>query len=611
MIRDSWQPPRLVVQRSDTPDAAALQPPTNRVHLDGKQLSFSLQNSLTAEVAGPDRAPVLSRSTTIVALAVLGIVMRLPGIFVTAMYDVDEILLQWGAGVSAHGVGGAYRGIYGVFAYALAGAAYQLGELMPRFWNAPYKVVEILFEVGVVLVLWRIVPPRHRIAVLWMFWTNPWFALHGAWQGFWDGPHTMMALLAVYVLKVHEGHAAWLQVGLLLGIGTFIKPQGLVFFVIPMTAYLLMRLILFGENAVYPMLLGVLIVLLIAIGLGAVSGGTILMVPQSYIQLTSIMPNLSNESLNIWRTITSLIQWATGQSGRSYTLVLGRYTYSLLHLIASSITVLGIVTVCLWGCVKRSVPQWDAVQRRLIPLGRLSGKLALAASIVGLLRRSETNLILNRYSPAWAGILGMGFLAGFAGSFFSERIAPPATAMLRRIYAIAQSHRPQSDGEPFAEAHIVLLVLALCSILIPQFNTRMHINHAYAGLVLLIPLAAANRRVFKYWLALVGIHFYAHLLAYEFGRAVILPSLSRGYGAFPDAQDLIAKLEVLQKTASASPLIQTQALMNRVTHQLLTFGGMLERDTIDSVLSAFAFVTVLALLRHFMLQASTARESTG
>ena len=69
----------------------------------------------------------------------------------------------------------------------------------------------------------------------------------------------------------------------------------------------------------------------------------------------------------------------------------------------------------------------------------------------------------------------------------------------------------------------MLLVLALCSILIPQFNTRMHINHAYAGLVLLIPLAIANRSVFKYWLGLVGIHLYSHLLGYGFGRALILP----------------------------------------------------------------------------------------
>ena len=58
-------------------------------------------------------------------------------------------------------------------------------------------------------------------------------------------------------------------------------------------------------------------------------------------------------------------------------------------------------------------------------------------------------------------------------------------------------------------------------------------------------------------------------------------------------------------------MIQAQALMNRVTHQLLTFGGMLERDTIDSVLSAFSFVLVLALLRHFLFEASAARESTG
>ena len=329
-------------------------------------MSFNLRNSLPAEFTRPDRTSVLSSPTTIFLLAALGILMRLPGIFVTAMYDVDEILLQWGAGVSAHGVGGAYRGIYGVFSYAIAGAAYQLGELMPRFWSAPYKVAEIVFEAGIVLVLCRIVPTRHRIAVLLMFWANPWFALHGAWQGFWDGPHTLMALLAVYILRVDDSRASWLQVGLLLGIGSFFKPQALVFFLIPTTAYLFLRLILFGKYVVYPMLLGALIVALVAIGLTVATGGTIVAVPRSYLALTRIMPNLSNESLNIWRTVTSLIQWATGQGGPSYTLVLGRYTYSLLHLIASSITMLGIVAVCILGCVKRTVPEWDGVQRRIV-----------------------------------------------------------------------------------------------------------------------------------------------------------------------------------------------------------------------------------------------------
>ena len=126
-------------------------------------MSFNLRNSLPAEFTRPDRTSVLSSPTTIFLLAALGILMRLPGIFVTGMYDLDEMLLQWGAGVSEHGVGGDIGHLRSVYIRHFR-SAYQLAELMPRFWSAPYKVVEILFEVCIVLVLCRIVPTRHRIA---------------------------------------------------------------------------------------------------------------------------------------------------------------------------------------------------------------------------------------------------------------------------------------------------------------------------------------------------------------------------------------------------------------------------------------------------------------
>src|SRR6266849_4754354 len=111
-------------------------------------------------------------------------------------------------GVREEGLGPAFAGVYGVLSYALFGTAAQGVTLIPRFWWAPYKLLEIGSEAGILACLWFLLPPGRRFWALPFFWLNPWFVLHGAWQGFWDGPYTLFGLLALVILRMVRGDLA-------------------------------------------------------------------------------------------------------------------------------------------------------------------------------------------------------------------------------------------------------------------------------------------------------------------------------------------------------------------------------------------------------------------
>ena len=77
-------------------------------------------------------------------------------------------------------------------------------------------------------------------------------------------------------------------------------------------------------------------------------------------------------------------------------------------------------------------------------------------------------------------------------------------------------------GEPDdhqSPARTFLLVLAFASLSIAQINTRAHINHSYAALVLLIPLVIRNRGLLVAWIGSIVIHLAGHVLEFGLGRA--------------------------------------------------------------------------------------------
>ena len=173
------------------------------------------------------------------ALIGLGLALRLPGLALNGIADVFQMILDWGFDVVGLGHAGGFDINYGILSYAVFGWAADLSEAMPRFWWAPYKGIVIVAEAIVLAALMALVPRSRRRAVLCLYWLNPWFILHGAYQGFWEGGYLLCGLLAVLgVGRIRDRRQAWAAVGVLLMASGMFKPQGLVYFVGPVGLFL-------------------------------------------------------------------------------------------------------------------------------------------------------------------------------------------------------------------------------------------------------------------------------------------------------------------------------------------------------------------------------------
>ncbi len=404
----------------------------------------------------------------LVSLFVLGLVLRLSGLLFNGMHDLDEILFEWGSGVRVLGIARAFVENYGVFSYALYGLAVAMAEQVPRFWWAPYKLMEVSFETLVLAAMYLVLPAGRKKFALVLYWLNPWFILHGAWQGFWDGPHTLFALLAVLVLgKARQEKLGWVLVGLTLMTGAMFKPQGLVYFVIPVGIYLGLQWIRYRSLAFVWFIVGVILVGILATGFLVINGGGLWQIPRNYLTSATVMPNLCNGCINIWRPLTVVLY-----------AVLGPHRF---------VEMLGPAA----------------------PLNSLLNIIFLCA--------------------AWA------------------------------LVAAFSWHIPLTQERPVYPS--LFLILTFASLVMSQLGPRAHINHTYAGLVLLIPLAIANRRVLVPWVTMAAIHLYSHLAIYHLGRDMILPEM---YLDYPPAQPLIAQVKAALVTQAYAPLVQIQASVNQL-----------------------------------------------
>ena len=173
----------------------------------------------SATSAAPVRRQPIGRAV-LIGLFVLGLLLRLPGIFFNGQLDLDTLIFLWGTAVKQLGLGAGFQENYGPFSFAVYGISASLAEQLTRFWWLPYKVIEIALEIGLLVVLYQLLTEERKRWTLIVYWLNPWFILHGAWQGFWEGAHTLCALLAVVVLvRTKQPRRAWLTVGALLMAG--------------------------------------------------------------------------------------------------------------------------------------------------------------------------------------------------------------------------------------------------------------------------------------------------------------------------------------------------------------------------------------------------------
>jgi len=235
----------------------------------------------------------------------------------------------------------------------------------------------------------------------------------------------------------------------------------------------------------------------------------------------------------------------------------------------------------------------DRLRTRLALIARTAGLAALVLFAIGLFRTSSAEhhawLIFGRYSLKYTVILAMVMLSGCVAVFAAPLIARLAELVLQAPERISQAASASTSQQNLVPYLSIFLILALSSLVIPQISTRAHINHTYAGLVLLIPLAIANRRILLPWVAMVAIHFYSHLSGYQLGRSLVLP---QRFLEYPPAQSLISQINAALITQTYDPLLQFQSSINQF------LAHYLPQEPLVSLLSAVQFICVVIIMRE-------------
>jgi len=299
--------------------------------------------------------PALSASRFPVGLFLLGIALRLPGLLFFGMADLYQILLEWGAAVHRVGLFQAFGINYGILSYAAFGAAETVAEWVPRFWWAPYKLLVIAFDAGACLSLLALVAPSDRRWLLLLVWLNPWFVLHGAYWGFWEGAHLLFGLLAVLALRrIADERCAWAAAGALIMCSAMFKPQGLVHFAGPLACYLAVQYVRGTRRPLGAFLSGLAAVALVT-SLGIwIFGGSPFALYHNYRYVSTTMAKMSNGGPGLWRFASWAYMEATQQAGLVFEMKISRPALAVLTgvsgLLCLGILLLFATRLGLWRC---------------------------------------------------------------------------------------------------------------------------------------------------------------------------------------------------------------------------------------------------------------------
>jgi len=250
------------------------------------------------------------------ALLLIGLALRLPGLLFNGMADPYQIIFEWGAAVHRLGLVQAFGVNYGILSYACYGVLEAMAEWMHRFWWIPYKTAVIGFDLAACLALVALAAPRDRTWVIVLAWLNPWFIVHGAFHGFWEGPHLLFGLLAVLALRrIRDERRAWLAAGALLMCSAMFKPQGLIHFAAPLAGYLAVEWLRRVRRPLVAYLAGLLgVALATSLAIWA-AGGSPLAVIDNYRSVFTSMAKMSNGGPGLWRFLSWAYMEATGQPG--------------------------------------------------------------------------------------------------------------------------------------------------------------------------------------------------------------------------------------------------------------------------------------------------------
>jgi hypothetical protein len=141
--------------------------------------------------------------------------------------------------------------------------------------------------------------------------------------------------------------------------------------------------------------------------------------------------------------------------------------------------------------------------------------------------------------------------------------------------------------------------MAFSSLVISSFGTMAHINHGFTAAVLLIPVAAVDRRLLRPWLLLIGISLLAHFTTFGVGRARVMPEQ---YLDFEPAQMLLSRIQ--GAVLHARELLGFQARIQRFAHRWLPLEPTL------SLLSLGQAACAVALIREFFRMTARSGEAS-
>lgn len=429
------------------------------------------------------------------SLILAGLLLRLPGVLFNGMADLYQMLLDWGLSVWHRGLVAAFGINYGVLSYAALGPLAGLGERVPRYWWAPYKLAVIGLEALVLSVLLRRAAQADRRQVVLLYWLNPWFILHGAYYGFWEAPHLLAALLAVSALAGDRARTgrAWAVAGAWLAVSGLFKPQGLVYFAAPLAFYLAFEKTRGLRRPLGSFLAGWAAVVLAATTLLRGAGGSWVALYENYRSAFTTMGGISNGGPGIWRVVAFAIMRSEGLDGPVHALRLSRPVLAVLSTLA------GLVCLVLLAAFALKVRMAPSSPERLPgpPARNVAGERSGGATAPS---RSATRFGLR---PSLAAL---------------ERLVGPPVVL------------PPDQA--------VLSLFAFAALVISQFGVRAHINHSYTAMVLLVPLAAQDRRVRRIWAAMCALLGLAHVVTFGLGEATVLPLRSL-WARYPEAAGLI------------------------------------------------------------------------
>jgi hypothetical protein len=274
----------------------------------------------------------------------VGLVLRLGGIVFNGQHDVAEFVLQWGASVRTVGLVQGLTVNYGVFSFAVFGVDAYFGEMIPRFWWLPFKLTLIAFEVALFAALVRFAPVNARSLVLAAYWLNPWFIVHGGYQGFWEAPHLLFGVLACLAVRRWAGSpAAWVTCGVLLLVSAEFKPQGLLHLAGPVGFFLLVLALQSRRPALVWFGLGFGAAgALISIAI-FLAGGSVFAALRNMMSSFGFLPVVSAGNLGLWRFVSFAIMQVHGLPGEVHQLQLSEAATTALSLVAAALC-LGLLT---------------------------------------------------------------------------------------------------------------------------------------------------------------------------------------------------------------------------------------------------------------------------